>query len=235
MRNKKAVIGIILCLVMLASTAFAVEQETNFDRWAYTEFKKENPSYFVLVENNHPSYKDSRTVEQIYGSLGGLEYSFAQMWYNLYEGELAQGIAINDSFAVDIYKGIKSKNVLVTVTAEDNEAICINYLVGVFNKKKQADFFFGHIYWIEWNTEEQKLRATKDTGSIRQLKNPTEILNEFKYSSYVFESVGVNPIDPTAKLPTDSFSQYWVMQAKDINILNEAYALKNDGKKPTIK
>ena len=60
MRNKKAVIGIILCLVMLASTAFAVEQETNFDRWAYTEFKKENPSYFVLVENNHPSYKDSR-------------------------------------------------------------------------------------------------------------------------------------------------------------------------------
>ena len=230
MRILRSMMLCFLCLILLTTSAGAANHETSYDIYAKPDGKT---SWQIQIENDKPIYQSDKTVGQMMADEATATEEFAHIWYNLLQGEMAQGIDVKDSFASDIYKGMTEKQVLISMIAEDADAVCMNYIVGVFNKKKDTRFkqYFGNIYWIEWNTEDQKLQATNLVDSVEQLKDAYDIMYSYLYYSWMINAAGGNTI-LNKQLPLDSVLFQLTGGKKLQNALNEVYAEQNNGLKP---
>ena len=202
-----------------ASSA-ASDQGTLFDQYA----KPRSGSSNRLIENNHPAYPSIPSARSIAYNESFAQLAFSMAWYDLLEGELAQGIKINDTYAAEIYRGMTKKNVQITVAAVDSSSSYVNFIIAVLDKKadKATKLHYGNVYWIEWNSKDDKIRASG------------QYCDEDLYASWSLNAAGGNPI--LSRFPPSGSMWYEIKGNKKLqNELLVMYATKNNRKKPPIK
>lgn len=198
------------------------DEETLFDKYAKPSVESTKR---IVIENNHPAYDAIPSARYAMRSEDFAETSFAMAWYDLLEGELARGIPINDTFAADIYRGMTNKDVYIMVAAESENSNCVNFVVAVLDKKadKATGLHFGSLYWIEWNSAKNTIRAVNQYGGDEQI-----------YSAWALNATGGNTI--MGRLPPKGSLHLELKGSKNMrNGLMIMYATMNDAKAPPIK
>lgn len=122
------------------------------------------------------------------------------MLVDLYDYETrSMGKSVDESVAVDLYRGLKQEAGIACLTAVNKDAALVN---GFFAKNKGGDSDHAEMYWFEYNLEEHTLRVVYD-AIIEKGADAEDFLSEYVFSSAILGSVGSNTII-SSNLPKDS-------------------------------
>ena len=185
----------ILCMVLLAVLFVTLAAAETGHKTAWDTFV--NPKWNETLEIAAPALRQEGTAAEIAADETEMKNCIARAWYNLkvYETETAHKSEA-DSFAAEIYKGMKNGPAIAAFTAEDEEAVCINVL---FAMCKSGKAHSGIEYWLEWNLETQRIRVVQVYG-VEDYKRDEDFLNDYVFKSHLYATMGGNIIGvPTAE------------------------------------
>ena len=179
----------ILCMVLLAVLFVTLAAAETGHKTAWDTFV--NPKWNETLEIAAPALRQEGTAAEIAADETEMKNCIARAWYNLkvYETETAHKSEA-DSFAAEIYKGMKNGPAIAVFTAVDEEAVCINVLFAMCEPEKA---FSGMGYWLEWNLETQCIRAGQVYG-IDNCNQDVDFLKDYVFSSLVLASMGGNAL-----------------------------------------
>ena len=217
MKKFLAVCCIFVFLFSLCGSAQAEKQKTRFDDFADGDV--------ITIENGY--YKEDRLANKI--QKAGQKEMFQTVikaWCNLLRYEVDQGAKVNDTMAAEIYRCFKSGYANGAFCAIGPDSELINCIFGVSSKKKNS--IIG-LYWLEWNTKTQVIRASKrEFAAASAIKKDRDILDDPEFSRLAkpayLDFLNLNPVQC-----------WWDSRSDFVKFMDQLYSRANKGKKPGIK
>ena len=216
MKKTLVICSVFMLLLSMCVHVYA-EQQTPFDKFADGDV--------IIVERGY--YKENRLAGKI--NQAGQKEMFQTMiraWCNLLRYEVDQGAKENDTMAAEIYRGFKNGYADGAFCATGRNSELINAVFGVSAKKNNHKIT---MYWLEWNTETQVIRATKkDIDANSSIKSDRDIMDDPTFKNYAqsawFDFMTMDPVQ-----------SWWDTRSDFVKFMNQLYSNANKGKKPNIK
>ncbi len=215
----KRILGICFAFMLLFCMCVNVQAEgqTPFDKFADGDI--------IIVERGY--YKENRLAGKI--SAAGQKEMFQTMiqaWCNLLRYEVDQGAKENDTMAAEIYRGFKNGYADGAFCATGRYSELINAVFGTSSKKNNTIIT---MYWLEWNTDTQVIRAAKKEMDAKSpIRSDRDIMDDPTFKNYAQSAwMDFFSMDPV--------QSWWDTRSDFVKFMNQLYSRANKGKKPNIK
>ena len=216
----KRVISLLTVIMVLFAMSYAFADDSNKTTMDQYHFGSKE-----LPKINNPYYKVSHELEEIEKNQDYALELLAQTWYDLLDYEVnTLGNKVNDTFAADIYKGIKSKLCAAIISATDKDAVCLNVFFASTDKQ------FTYVYWLEWNLEDQTIRYMDGTSDGH--KKAAELFDDYMLSSWAAATIQTSWFESN---PDAIILKYMGSNNEMLKIYEKAYSDANNGAKISIK